>query len=63
VRVTENVEGREPADSTFINSLELKAMQEAQQQIQGTYKDNSQHYCVGYSVVDYYLDGVAHKKP
>ena len=58
VRVAESVEGREPADSTFINSLELKAMQEAQQQIQGTYKDNSQHYCVGYSVVDYCLDGL-----
>ena len=35
-----------------------QAVQEAQQQIQDTYKDNSQHYCVGYSVVDYYLDGV-----
>jgi cell division protein FtsA len=58
VRVAESVEGREPADTTFINSLELKAVQEAQQQIQDTYKDNSQHYCVGYSVVDYYLDGV-----
>ena len=60
-RVNENVEGWEPADSTFINSLELKAMQRSQQQIQDTYKDNSQHYCVGYSVADYYLDRVTIK--
>lgn len=57
-RVTENVEGWQPADSTFINSLELKAMQSSQQQIQNTYRDNSQYYCVGYSVVAYYLDGI-----
>lgn len=52
----ENAEGLGPADISFINSLELKAMQKSQQQIQGTHKDNFQYYCVGYSVVDYYLD-------
>jgi len=57
-RISENVDGLGPADATFINSLELKAMQSSQQQIQRDYRENSLHYCVGYSVADYYLDGV-----
>ncbi|MGI6704624.1 MAG: cell division protein FtsA [Clostridia bacterium] len=57
-RVSENVEGLGPADAAFISSLELKAMQSSQQQIQIDYRGSSQHYCVGYSVVHYYLDGV-----
>jgi cell division protein FtsA len=56
-RVNENVEGWEPADTAFVNSMELKAMQKSQKEIQSSYRDKSQYYCVGYSVVDYYLDG------
>jgi cell division protein FtsA len=57
-KVVENVEGWEPADSTFISSLEFKAVQESKQQIQNTHREKSQYYCVGYSVADYYLDGL-----
>lgn len=54
----ENVEGLGPADSAFIRNLEFKAMQSSQQQIQKEYIERARHYCVGYSVADYYLDGV-----
>lgn len=60
-KVEMNVEGGEAADRTFINSLELKAMQKAQREVQETSRNPSQYYCVGYSVVSYYLDGTTIK--
>ncbi len=57
-RVEENTEGMGPADTAFINSLVFKAMQVSQRQIQRVHRERAQHYCVGYSVADYYLDGV-----
>lgn len=56
-KTNENVEGLGPADDMFINSLELKAMEKSQQQIKSSYSGSSRYYCVGYSVVEYYLDG------
>lgn len=53
-----NVEGMDAADKAFVNGLELKAMQKAQQEIQGSRKDHSSYYCVGYSVINYYLDNM-----
>jgi len=58
VMVEVDVEGIEPADKTFISSLELKAMQKSQQEIQEKLNKVSRYYCVGYSVVNYYLNGV-----
>ncbi len=58
IKTMENVEGLGSVGADFINSLELKAMQAAQERIQRDYRGKTQHYCVGYSVANYYLDGI-----
>jgi len=56
-----DVEGMDVADKAFISGLELKAMQKAQQEVQERYKNHSNYYCVGYSVINYYLDNMTIK--
>lgn len=56
-KVEEDVGGIERADKSFISSLELKAMQKSQQEVEEKFKKGIRYYCVGYSVVNYYLDG------
>lgn len=51
------INGR-PLQKQDIIHLELMAVQKAQQQIAEKYKNQlSQYFCVGYSVIYYYLDG------
>lgn len=52
-----DVEGMGPADKLFISSLELKAMQKSQEEIEKRFKKEGRYFCVGYSVVNYFLDG------
>ncbi|SHJ84542.1 cell division protein FtsA [Paramaledivibacter caminithermalis] len=45
-------------DKSIINSLELHGIQMAQEQLESECNDReSRYYCVGYTVVNYYLDG------
>ncbi len=55
-RVDVNTRGIEPASKTFVSSLELKAIQNSQQEIEERFRNNTRYYCVGYSVVNYFLD-------
>lgn len=45
-------------DSEFISSLEIEAIQQAQKEIEEIgRKEELSYYCVGYAVVNYYLNG------
>lgn len=55
--VTFPIRGRKLEKEDIIH-LELMAVQKAEQQIKNKYGDvNTQYFCVGYSVLYYYLDG------
>ncbi|MDK2919090.1 MAG: hypothetical protein PWQ37_1823 [Candidatus Petromonas sp.] len=45
-------------NKSIINSLEMEGIQLAQRELEETSEDNDgKYYCVGYTVVNYYLDG------
>lgn len=57
VRVDRNIEITTEIDKRMIESLEMEAVQKAQELLdsnKGT--EESKYYCVGYTVVNYYLD-------
>lgn len=57
--VTEDISGLGQLTHNHIVALELSAVQQAQRMLAREHKINdfNQYYCVGYSVVNYYLDG------
>lgn len=55
-KVSSSIKGRKLNREEIIH-LELMAVQKAEQQIKEKHGLNSQYFCVGYSVLYYYLDG------
>ncbi|WP_432665713.1 cell division FtsA domain-containing protein [Wukongibacter baidiensis] len=52
-----DIDSTKPIDSSLINSLELHGIQMAQKELESTCSDlESKYYCVGYTVMNYYLD-------
>ncbi|WP_427338785.1 cell division protein FtsA [Caloranaerobacter sp. DY30410] len=57
VRVDRNTEIGTEIDKTMIESLEMEAVQKAQELLESNKSmEESKYYCVGYTVVNYYLD-------
>ena len=57
VFIENEVDSTMAIDSPLINSLELQGIQMAQKELDNTCSDTeSKYYCVGYTVVNYYLD-------
>lgn len=57
IKSEQSIAGRPPLTREEILALELSAVQEAQRALaMEEEKDRTQYYCVGYSVVNYYLD-------
>ncbi len=56
VRIDKEVDSTKEIDSTIIETLELEAVQKAQEKIDTNESNKFKYYCVGYSVVNYYLD-------
>jgi cell division protein FtsA len=59
VRVDKNLEPGREIDAEFISSLEIEGIQRAQMILdeEAAAEDKTQFYCVGYSVINYYLNG------
>lgn len=59
VKVEKSLEHDREIDSDFVSSLEIEAIQRAQMILDESSEaeDKNQYYCVGYSVVNYYLNG------
>lgn len=56
--IERSIEGRALLTREDILAMELEGVQEAQMRLAQEYKDSeSNYYCVGYSVIHYYLDG------
>lgn len=58
IKVERDVEEGREIDSQFISALEMEGIQKAQLQIENNSpdKEKNQFYCVGYSIVSYYLN-------
>jgi len=60
VQVSRDIEEGQEIDQQFISALEMDGIQKAQLNIDSNNGgDNEQYYCVGYSVVNYYLNDFA----
>jgi cell division protein FtsA len=59
VKVEKNLEQGREIDSEFVSSLEIEGIQRAQMILDEEIaaEDKTQFYCVGYSVINYYLNG------
>ena len=59
VRVDKNLEQGREIDAELVSSLEIEGIQRAQMMLDEDVaaEDKTQFYCVGYSVINYYLDG------
>ena len=59
VKVEKNLEQGIEIDSDFVSSLEIEGIQRAQMMLDEELADvdKTQFYCVGYSVINYYLNG------
>lgn len=57
VLVENEIDSTKVINNSFINSLELHGIQEAQKELENTCRDlESKYYCVGYTIINYYLD-------
>lgn len=59
VKVEKNLEQGREIDQEFVSSLEIEGIQRAQMILdeETATEDKTQFYCVGYSVINYYLNG------
>lgn len=58
VHLERKIDYSQSISKRLIESLEMEAIQKAQKELEEKAKrGNSQYYCVGYSVVNYYLEG------
>jgi len=59
VKVEKNIEPGTEIDDDFVSSLEIEGIQRAQMILDDNCEpdDKTQFYCVGYSVINYYLNG------
>lgn len=60
VRIEKNIEQGREIDKELVNSLEIEGIQQAQMNLDNdtSSEDKNQFYCVGYSVINYYLNGI-----
>ncbi len=56
VGVEREIDSTVEIEKSIINSLELEGIQKAQEEIYQEEKNQSKYYCVGHTVVNYYLD-------
>lgn len=58
VKVEKNLEAGREIDADFVSSLEIEGIQRAQMMLdeESNGEDKTQFYCVGYSVINYYLN-------
>ncbi len=54
--VEREIEGITPIDKYMVNSLELEALQLAQMHLEEQSIDNAKYFCVGHTIVNYYLN-------
>lgn len=55
--IEQEIDGSAEIDSFMVGSLEIAALQKIQQEIDSEENENEKYYCVGYSVVEYRLNG------
>ncbi|MGV8146935.1 MAG: cell division protein FtsA [Alkaliphilus sp.] len=53
----------EAIDKHFVRSIEIEGLQEAQMKLEENALDASQYFCVGHTVVNYYLNDILIKNP
>jgi len=53
----------EAIDKHFVRSIEIEGLQEAQMKLEENSLDASQYFCVGHTVVNYYLNDILIKNP
>ncbi len=53
----------EAIDKHFVRSIEIEGLQEAQMELEENSLDASQYFCVGHTVVNYYLNDILIKNP
>ncbi|WP_031515085.1 cell division protein FtsA [Desulfofalx alkaliphila] len=58
-RVEMSVEEHAEIDSVLVQSLEMSGLQKAQQELAAENKEDTYYYCVGHTVLSYYLNGYA----
>ncbi len=56
IRVDKKVDNSQEISREQINALELEAIQKAQEEIDTGRKNNLKYFCIGYTIVKYYLD-------
>ncbi len=58
IKVERNIEEGKEIDQQFVSALEMEGIQKAQSEIEKSFpsSEKDQYYCVGYSVVTYYLN-------
>ncbi len=56
ISVEREIEGITPIDKYMVNSLELEALQLAQMHLEEQSIDNASYFCVGHTIVNYYLN-------
>ncbi|EOC99905.1 cell division FtsA domain-containing protein [Caldisalinibacter kiritimatiensis] len=56
VRLDREIDSTREIDRKLVESLEMEAIQKAQQVLDESTNIESKYYCVGYTVVNYYLD-------
>lgn len=61
VRIEKNIEQGREIDKDLVNSIEIEGIQQAQMNLDNDIlpEEKNQFYCVGYSVINYYLNGIA----
>lgn len=58
VYVEKEIDFTKEIDKAIIDTLEIEGIQSAQKQLdESSEKEDSKYYCVGYTVMNYYLDG------
>ncbi len=64
VRIEKSIEQGREVDKELVNSLEIEGIQQAQMNLDNdsSPEDKTQFYCVGYSVINYYLNGLTISK-
>ena len=55
--IEQEIDDASEIDSFIVGSLEIAALQKIQQEIDSTDNEGEKYYCVGYSVVEYQLNG------
>jgi cell division protein FtsA len=60
VKIEKNIEQSREIDKDLVNSIEIEGIQQAQMNLDNdsSPEEKNQFYCVGYSIINYYLNGI-----